>query len=201
MKIYWLMGPVWGVGGSKCFFLMTREKAQEEVDCRTKDCNSRWYRDANGLCKNYMSKEDGKNLPSRDWHEVDEIYKGTEEEIEAYEESVQDERIAAMDAVTHTRQCPMKPGVCYWWKEEKWYVQEEEVPDERFGRCGNCLKEEDAKPVLPEQPQCSVGLSKAVRYDIKDDDGTCGTCHNYTGPKLPEDKFRWIEELVKDKEG
>lgn len=116
MKIYWVMGPVWGIPGHKCFFRMTREEAQHEVDFRQNMDNYKW----SPSMQKRMEKQ-----------------------------------------------------------KDLWYVMEEDVPDEKFGWCLN-----DRCPMMGEAPQCSVGMTKAVRYGVENDDGTCATCVNYY-PEVP----------------
>jgi len=96
MKIFWVVGSISG----RCFYRMTREKAQGDVNYRNRD------------------KDD-------------------------------------LDPFQNT----------------SWKVEEEEVPDERFGVCIN-----EDKPMLPECPECSVGMVRKHRNGVEKDDGACRTC-------------------------
>lgn len=118
MKIYWLMGPVWGIPGHKCFFKMTREEAQEQVDFRRNMENYKW----SPSMQKRMEKE-----------------------------------------------------------KDLWYIEEEDVPDEKFGWCLN-----DRQLTLAEQPQCSVGMVRNSREGVSGWD--CGSCVNHLKeiPKLSE---------------
>ena len=54
-----------------------------------------------------------------------------------------------------------------------WFVEEEEIADDKFGRCKN-----EDEPRLPYQMDCAVGTIRKLRNGIPEDedDGTCGTC-------------------------
>ena len=65
-----------------------------------------------------------------------------------------------------------------------WGVEEEDVPDESFGYCINGLPWEPAPArVLPDKPDCSVGIVRKIRRGVSNDDGTCATCPYYTKEK------------------
>ena len=54
-----------------------------------------------------------------------------------------------------------------------WFVEEEEIADDKFGRCKN-----EDEPRLPYQMDCAVGTIRKLRNGLPEDedDGTCGTC-------------------------
>lgn len=54
-----------------------------------------------------------------------------------------------------------------------WFVEEEEIDDNKFGRCKN-----EDEPRLPGQRDCSVGSIRKLRNGVPEeqDDGQCGTC-------------------------
>lgn len=63
--------------------------------------------------------------------------------------------------------------------EEKWWVEEEDIPDEEFGYCINGLPWQPAPAfTLPYKSDCSVGMVRKLRNGLteEEDDGTCGTC-------------------------